>query len=122
MAYDEATAARVRRRLGAHKGTTEKTLMGGRSFMIDGAMCCSVSGRGGLLVRVLPEAYAAALAQSHVEPMAMGQRVMRGFVRVMPEGYRTDAQLDKWLDHGIAAAKAQPPKPARPKARRRTAA
>ena len=112
MAYDEATAARVRKGL-EHYSITEKTLMGGRCFLHAGSMCCSVSGRGGLLVRVAPDDYAAALARLHVEPMTMGQRTMRGFVRVAPEGYRTDAALRQWLAMGIAGASASPPKNAK---------
>jgi hypothetical protein len=112
MAYDETTAQRVRHSLGATKDISEKTLMGGRCFMVGSAMCCSVSGHGGLLVRVNPSDYEAALTKPHVEPMKMGKRTMRGFVRVAPEGYRTEAQLAKWLGLGVAAANVQPPKPA----------
>ena len=56
MAYDEETAARVRKVLSGRRDVVEKKMMGGLSFMVDGAMFCSVSGRGGLLVRVGAEA------------------------------------------------------------------
>ena len=52
MAYDEATAARLRKLLSARSDVVEKQLMGGLCFMVGGHMCCAVSGRGGLLVRV----------------------------------------------------------------------
>jgi hypothetical protein len=39
----------------------------------------------------------------------MGKRMMTGFVRVAPEGYRTDAALKKWVERGIAFAAANPP-------------
>ena len=55
MAYDENTAQRVRDVL-AGKRAVEKKLMGGLCFMVGGAMCCAVSGRGGLLVRIDPAA------------------------------------------------------------------
>jgi hypothetical protein len=48
MAYDEETAARVRKVLSGRRDVVEKKMMGGLSFMADGAMFCSVSGRGGL--------------------------------------------------------------------------
>ncbi len=117
MAYDESTAARVRDHLAGQQGISEKTLMGGRCFMAGQSMCCSVSGSGGLLVRISPDGYEAALAKTHVEPMMMGRRTMRGFVCVAPDGYRTAAQLAKWLALGLAAARAQPPKPSRQKIR-----
>jgi len=65
-------------------------------------MCCSVSGKGGLLVRVDANAYAAALRELHVQPMKMGKLVMSGFVRVAPEGYRTTEQLRNWVLRGVA--------------------
>ena len=52
LAYDEKTAGRVRQMLAERRGVVEKKLMGGLCFMVDDAMCCSVSGKGGLLVRV----------------------------------------------------------------------
>jgi TfoX/Sxy family transcriptional regulator of competence genes len=110
MAYDDKTAARVREVLSGRRGVAEKTLMGGLCFMVQGSMCCSVSGRGGLLVRVGKEAHERILAEPHVAPMEMRGRVMTGFVRVAPEGYRTGAALKKWVERGIAAASAAKPK------------
>jgi TfoX/Sxy family transcriptional regulator of competence genes len=117
MAYDKRTAERVRAALSGRRGVAEKTLMGGLCFMINGGMCCSVSGRGGLLVRVAAETYERMLGEPHVQPMKMGQRVMRGFVRVAPEGYRTDAALKKWIERGVSAVAARKAKPPRAKKR-----
>ena len=118
MAYDENTAARVRRALADRGDVVEKKLMGGLCFMTKGGMCCSVSGKGGLLVRVDIEAMDQVLLEPHVAPMEMGGRVMRGFVRVAPDGYRTDAALRKWIERGVNAADARPAKPARGTAKR----
>jgi len=101
MAYDEATAERVRKILSARRDVAEKKLMGGLTFMVKGAMCCSVSGRGGLMVRVGAEAYERALAEPHVRAMEMRGRPMTGFVRVDPDGYKTDAALRKWIARGV---------------------
>ena len=109
MAYDEETAARVRKVLSGRRDVVEKKMMGGLSFMADGAMFCSVSGRGGLLVRVGAEAQERVLGEPHVQPVGMGKRMMTGFVRVAPEGYRTDAALTKWVERGIAFVAANPP-------------
>jgi hypothetical protein len=108
MAYDHATAERVRRVLAGRKGIVEKPLMGGLSFMADHVMCCSVSGRGGLLVRVIPETRAALLREPHAEPADMRGRQMTGFLRVQPEGFRTEPALRKSVDRGLAAAAAKP--------------
>ncbi len=104
MAYDQATAARVRKILSGRRGVTEKAMMGGLSFMVGGNMACSVSGRGGMLIRVGPDGMDAALAEPHVEPALIGGKMMTGFVRVRPEGYRTDAALTKWVQRGVGIA------------------
>jgi hypothetical protein len=85
MAYDEKTAGRVRKFLSARPDVVEKKLMGGLCFMVKGHMCCSVSGKGGLLIRVGSDAHQLMLGEPHVEPMEMRGRIMTGFVRVAPE-------------------------------------
>jgi TfoX/Sxy family transcriptional regulator of competence genes len=108
MAYDERTAQRVRDALGSRADVAEKEMMGGLCFMIGGHMCCSVSGRG-LLVRVGADAYEAVLGEPNVTPMTMGARTMTGFVRVTPEGYRTEASLRRWLRRGTDFVATLPP-------------
>jgi len=117
MAYDEKTAERVREALSGRRGVVEKKLMGGLCFMVNGSMACSVSGRGGLLIRIAADAREQALAEPHVAPMEMRGRVMSGFVRVAPEGYRTAAALRKWIERGVTAAATAKDKPK--KARKR---
>ena len=108
MAYDEETAGRVRKLLSRRPDVTEKKMMGGLCFMVKGRMCCSVSGRGGLLVRVGAEAQQSMLAEPHVLPMEMGRRTMTGFVRVAPEGYQTEAALKTWLKRGLDVVATMP--------------
>jgi hypothetical protein len=97
----------------------EKKMMGGLVFMVNGHMCVVASGRGGLLVRVGPAVQARALKEPHVKPMTMAGRPMTGFVRVMPEGYRTAAGLRKWVTRGLAYVETLPPKAAKGKAAKR---
>jgi hypothetical protein len=117
VAYDEKTAERVRKVLSGRRDVVEKKLMGGLCFMVKDGMCCSVSGRGGLLVRVGPEAFERMLAEPHVAPMEMRGRTMTGFVRVMPEGYRTEAALRKWVQRGVDFVLSPPAKPSRKRAK-----
>jgi hypothetical protein len=107
MAYDENTAERVRRVLAGRRDMGEKKLMGGLSFMASDVMCCSVSGRSGLLVRVNPDTCERWLGEAHAQPADIGGRRMTGFIRVTPQGYRTDAGLKKWVERGLAAAAAR---------------
>ena len=70
-AYDEETAARVRKVLSGRRDVVEKKMMGGLSFMADGAMFCSVGGRGGLLVRVGAEGCVETLIRPASRPMSV---------------------------------------------------
>ena len=71
MAYEEKTAERVRELLSSRRDVVEKKLMGGLCFMVQGHMCCSVSGRGGLMIRVGAEAQDKLLGEPHVIPEAL---------------------------------------------------
>ena len=101
MAYDEAAAERIRKLLSRRREVAEKRLMGGVCFTVKGNMCCSVSVRGGILVRVGADAYLRMLVEPHVEPLEMRGRPVNGFVRVGPDGYRTDAALKTWVGRGL---------------------
>jgi hypothetical protein len=117
MAYDTHAADGIRVLLADHQGVVEKKMMGGVVFMVNGNMCVTASGRGGILVRVGPDAQARALKEPHVKAVAMAGRSMTGFVRVMPEGYRTAAALRKWVKRGlvyVATLPAKKPAPRKP--------
>jgi len=121
MVYDLVTAERVRHLLADRHDVNELKMMGGLCFMVKGGMCCAVSGRGGLLVRIGAEAHARLLAEPHVRPMVMAGRSVTSFVRVMPEGYRSHAALKKWVRRGVAAVAALKTKPIRRKSARSAA-
>jgi hypothetical protein len=112
MPYDTHAADGIRVLLSDRPDVVERKMMGGIVFMVNGNMCVTASGRGGILVRAGPEAQARALKEPHVQPMRMAGRSMAGFVRVMPEGYRTAAGLRKWVKRGLDYVATLPPKAA----------
>jgi len=120
VAYDEAAAERIRKLLSRRRGIAEKRLMGGVCFTVNGNMCCAVSVRGGILVRVGADAYPRMLVEPHVEPLEMRGRPVTGFVRVGPDGYRTDAALKTWVQRGLDFVATLPAKPARKTSSRKT--
>lgn len=75
-------------------------MFGGLCFMVDGHLCCSVTGDG-LLVRVGRNEKAQFGSLPHVRPMVMGTRVMKGYLYVEPAGLETDGELDAWLRRAI---------------------
>src|SRR5215468_706432 len=113
MAYDEETANRVRQALSAQRDVVERKMMGGLSFLVKGNMVCSVSGRGGLLIRVGEDLREELLKEPHVRPMEMGAGTMAAFVRVDPAGYRTDLALKRWVRLGLDFVTTPPSRGAR---------
>ena len=115
MPYDTRAADGIRILLSGRHDVVERKMMGGIVFMVRGNMCVTASGRGGILVRVGPEAQAHALKEPHVKAVTMAGRSMTGFVRVMPEGYRTASALRKWVKRGVDHVSTLPAKSARRK-------
>jgi TfoX/Sxy family transcriptional regulator of competence genes len=101
MAFDEILAARVREALTGRGRLTERKMFGGVCFMLEGHMCCGLSGPE-LMVRVGPEGYATAMARPHARAMDFTGRPLTGFVYVAAEGLRTSRMLDWWIERASA--------------------
>jgi TfoX/Sxy family transcriptional regulator of competence genes len=110
MAYDEALADRIRELIGREADLTEKKMFGGLAFLVGGNMAIAASGQGGVLVRVDPEQSDALVAETNAKPMEMRGREMAGWLRVDTEDVRTNAELAKWVEHGLGYARSLPPK------------
>jgi|SRR4051812_19235415 TfoX/Sxy family transcriptional regulator of competence genes len=110
MAYDAELAERIRTLLSGRSDVHEQKLFGGLCFMLRGNMCCAASGRGGLLVRVGPDAPPAVFGEPHASAVEMRGRVMAGYVRVAPDGYRTAHGLKKWVTRAVDFAATLPRK------------
>jgi TfoX/Sxy family transcriptional regulator of competence genes len=110
VAYDEDLAARVRQVIGREPGLTEKRMFGGLAMLLHGNMAVSVSGRGGLLVRVDPAAHDAVAAERGAQAMVMRGRPMRGWITVAASACARDADLRRWVERGMSYARTLPPK------------
>ncbi|ANP53252.1 TfoX/Sxy family transcriptional regulator of competence genes [Streptomyces griseochromogenes] len=109
MAYDEGLAERVRERLGADPGITEKRMFGGIAFLHRGNMAVGVTGDD-LMVRVGPDATMQALARPGARIFDMTGRPMRGWIVVAGSAVAEDEVLAEWIDEGHAFAASLPPK------------
>jgi TfoX/Sxy family transcriptional regulator of competence genes len=110
MAYDEDLANRVRAAMAAESGVVEKTMFGGLAFLIGGNMSVSVSGQGGLLLRIDPAETDALAAKPHAQRFVMRGREMDGWLRVDAEGVTTKRQLERWVARGVGYARSLPAK------------
>ncbi|WP_163272799.1 TfoX/Sxy family protein [Chelativorans alearense] len=100
MAYDEQLAARMRGALEGLQGLSEKRMMGGICFMLDGNMIGGAdhtkAGEGRFMFRVGKDNQATALARPGAQPMEMGGKRMSGFIFVDAEAC-DDYALKAWV-------------------------
>jgi hypothetical protein len=109
MAFDERLADRVRGIIGEDPRLHERKMFGGIAFLLDGNMCVGLVDDD-LMVRVGPDAYDDALSRPHAREMDFTGRPMRGIVFVGAEGTTRKADLERWIDRGLAFAGSLPPK------------
>lgn len=100
MAHDESVVERVRHILAGRTDVVEKRMVGGRSFMLGGHLCCGVTGTA-VMVRVGPQRHEWALGEPHVRPMTFAGRPLTGYVCVDPPGHATDDALRTWVGRGV---------------------
>jgi TfoX/Sxy family transcriptional regulator of competence genes len=110
MAYDEDLANRIRELVSMEPGLTEKRMFGGLAFLIDGNMSVSVSGQGGLLLRVDSAETDALLRSEHARPFEMRGRAMQGWLRIDVAGVRSKRELERWVARGVSYARSLPSK------------
>ncbi len=100
MSYDPELAGRVRQLLSGRDDVAEKKMVGGLSFLVNGNMCCGVTGPA-LMVRVGAEGREQALGEPHVRPMEFAGRPLSGFVCVDPAGFAAVDELARWVRRGL---------------------
>jgi hypothetical protein len=110
MAYDEDLADRLRELLAVEDGLSERAMFGGLAFLDNTKLAVSVSGRGGLLLRVDPANSEALIRDPHASRFVMRGREMGGWLHIDPRGVETDEQLARWVAHGVNYAKSLPTK------------
>jgi TfoX/Sxy family transcriptional regulator of competence genes len=113
MAYDPGLAQVLRDAL-ANLPVTEKAMFGGLAFLLGGHMVCGVH-KGGAMVRVGKERYAAALALPGVTPMMFTGKPMVAMVDVSDAAVEDDGIRGQLLGMALATVQALPPKVAKPK-------
>lgn len=112
MAFDEELTARMRTALGERQDISEKRMMGGICFFLNGNMVSgadrSKEGERRFMFRV-GKANEAAAGLPQGEPMVLGNRPMPGFYFV--DGGRCDDDvLQRWLELALAHARSLPSK------------
>jgi len=74
----------------------EKRMMGGTTFMVEGKLCFGGL-NGGLLCRIDPAERASLLERAGAKVIRQGDREMKGYVHVQPEGIPAYEDLEFWI-------------------------
>jgi hypothetical protein len=102
---DQRTLERVRQLLADRDDVEEKRMVGGRSFVVRGQLCCGVTGKG-LVVRLGADGVPRAREEAHLHSLIMGGKEVAAFVVVDPEGYAEDEALARWVSRAVAVVEA----------------
>ena len=109
MARDEGLEELLREDLGSEPGLTEKTMFGGRAWLLNGNLLCGAR-EDGMLARLGKDKDGWALALPEIAPMISRGRPMPGWVRAGPGAFGDDALRRKLLDAALAFVRSLPAK------------
>ena len=109
MAYDDKLAERVRSVLKRRRGIAEKKMFGGLTFLLNGNMCCGVIKKD-LVLRLGEDGATKALDKPYARKMDFTGKALKSMVYIGPAGYRTEAQLRRWVAQGVDYVKSLPAK------------
>lgn len=118
MAYDHTIADRIRAILPKAKDITEKRMFGGLAFLKHGRMAVGIL-KDTLIIKIPKEDYDKLLKKPGAEPMNFTGRIMKGFIRIKPKGFKSGPALKAWIQRGLATAQKLGPKTAQEKERAR---
>jgi len=107
---------RVRLLLEGDPRISEKTMFGGRTFLLNGHILVGCKKDGRILISVGRAHNDEALARPGATQMMHRDRPMRGFIWVEPEVIEDDDDLRDWVrtaERWVAQMPIEPPKPAR---------
>ena len=90
-------------------GARPQLMISGMGFMLNGNLVIGMR-KTGLIVRVGTDNEAKAAKTRGATVMEMGGKVMRGWIRVEPEGCKSEAQVERSLSMALAFNKTLPPK------------
>jgi len=109
VARDEGLEELVREHLEGLDELTEKSMFGGRAWLLRGNLLCGARDDG-MLVRLGAGNDAWALALSDIAQMVSAGRSMKGWVQAGPQAYGDDAMRKKLLDAAIDFVRSLPAK------------
>ncbi|QGQ21685.1 TfoX/Sxy family protein [Gimesia benthica] len=109
MAYDEALADRIHQLLCRRAGYSQRKMFGGICFLLNGNMCCGVTGTN-LMLRLGEKNAAQALQEPFTHEMDFTGKVMKSMIYVKAEGTQEDIDLKEWVNQAVKFVRTLPDK------------
>ena len=109
MPYDPGLAERLAEILGDRPGFEKKAMFGGIGWLMNGNMCVGVY-KDWLITRVGEEKARDIFKETHVKPMDITGRPMKGWAMVAPEGVDDDDDLRRHVEAAVAFVSTLPAK------------
>jgi TfoX/Sxy family transcriptional regulator of competence genes len=109
MTYDEELETRIKKVISNWTHTDAKKMFDGICHLLHGNMFCGVY-KDFLILRLGEEKATKALASSSVKPFDITGRGMKGWVMVAQEGFKTDDELEAWLNQARVFVETLPAK------------
>lgn len=109
MAFDEDIEVRIQRFVSNWNNTEDKKMFGGVCHLLNGNMFCGVY-KHYLILRLGDPDAQHALESPFVRPFDITGRPMKGWVMVEREGFKSDQELEAWLNKARRFAETLPSK------------
>ena len=107
--YDQGLAARLDEMMAGMLEMETTTMFGGYGFMMNGHICVGIW-NDRLVIRIGTAAWDDIKDESHVGPMDLTGRIMKGWAMIDPDGLTEDADLQRYIDMAILFCATLPPK------------
>ncbi|MGB0909128.1 MAG: TfoX/Sxy family protein [Nitrospirales bacterium] len=113
MPYDAGLAERlvdiITNRFRQVPGLKETRIFGGFGYLLNGNMCVGIH-KDTLIIRVGILTAEKLLKESHVRPMDLTGKIMKGWATIEPEAMDEDDNLARFCQHAIDFVSDLPPK------------
>lgn len=111
MAYHEQLESRIDIALdifpkSIREHFSKKRMFGGLAYLYKGKMTIGVV-KNDLMVRILSKEINEYLEQEFVRPMDFTKKPMKEFVYISPNGFKTEEQLQIWVELGLEHAQSK---------------
>jgi TfoX/Sxy family transcriptional regulator of competence genes len=97
MPYNQAIEARIENMVSSWENIDSKKMFGGICYLLKGNMFCGVY-KNFLILRLGEENAVKALPLPFVNPFDITGRPMKGWIMVEQDGFKTNEELEAWLN------------------------